>query len=115
MLHCRAVLDRSERLTASCAVTQRVVLRTEATIASTETPPIVLDGAHVMGEDGRVRFQALPAPTGEERRAWTEEIASRVTRLLRRRGLLDGDDARCDEAPSALQACQAASGWPDLA
>ena len=70
---------------------------------------IVLDGVHVMSEDGRVRFQALPAPTGVERRAWTEAIASRVTRLLRRRGLLEGDDAGCDEAPSALQSCQAAS------
>jgi len=72
---------------------------------------IVLDGVHVMGKDGRVRFQALPAPTGKERRAWTEEIASRVARLLRRRGLLAGDDgqATCDEAPSALEACQAAS------
>ncbi len=70
---------------------------------------IVLDGVHVMGEDGRVRLQALPAPTGEERRAWTEAIASRVTRLLRRRGLHEGDDAGCDEAPSALQDCQAAS------
>ena len=47
-------------------------------------------------------MQVLPAPRGEERRAWTEEIASRVTRLLRRRGLLEGNGASCDEPPSAL-------------
>jgi hypothetical protein len=71
---------------------------------------LVFDGVHVMGADGRLRFQALPPPTPRERREWTETIVGLVTRLLRRQGLLgeDASGASAEEA-SVLDACQAAS------
>ncbi len=71
----------------------------------------VVDGVHALGADGRLRFHALPPPTAQECRARTELIASRVRRLLMRRGLLREDGASDDagEPLSVLDACQAAS------
>jgi hypothetical protein len=50
---------------------------------------IVLDGVYVDEADGRPGFRLLPAPTAAEVPALTEQVARRVTRVLRRRGLLD--------------------------
>ena len=71
---------------------------------------IVLDGVHVEGNDGRVRFRVLPAPTAREKRQLTETIARRVRRLLKRKGLLADDESfESAEPASALDLCQTAS------
>jgi len=71
---------------------------------------IVLDGVHVMGADGRLRFHALPRLTATERVALTATIARRVRLLLGRRGLLAGEEwAGSEEEATVLDACRAAS------
>jgi hypothetical protein len=61
---------------------------------------LVLDGVYVDESDGRPGFRPLPAPTKAELHALTATVARKVTRVLRRRGLLQEallDDAAADE------------------
>ena len=61
---------------------------------------IVLDGVYVDESDGRPGFRPLPAPTKAELHTLTATVARKVTRALRRRGLLHEtvlDDAAADE------------------
>ena len=72
---------------------------------------IVLDGVHQEAPDGSVSFHALPAPSQREIDDLTTLLAERLTRLLRRRGLLDDDESEPDPewSESLLTHCQAAS------
>jgi len=52
---------------------------------------LVLEGVFTATDDGGVRFHPLPAPTDEEVARVLATVATRVRRLLRRRGLEAGE------------------------
>ena len=68
---------------------------------------VVADGVFVEEDDGEVSFHAVPAPTDAEVEELCAKVAVRVTRLLRKRGFLDGE--REEEAGDMLSRLQAAS------
>ncbi len=64
---------------------------------------LVADGAWHERPNGTLRFEAAPAPTLDEVAALAEQIADRLTRMFRRRGLpLRGAE---DEGPDPLAVC----------
>ena len=70
-----------------------------------------IDGVYALDEQGTPRLHFLPAPTPSDIRDVTASVASRVCRILRRRGLLRDEAADPNEPTtdsSALDACHAA-------
>ena len=61
---------------------------------------IVLDGVFVWDADAGPVFQRVPPPTDAEVQEVVDEIAVRVERLLRRRGLLDEENGDQEEEES---------------
>ena len=70
---------------------------------------VAIDGGYTIDDVGNPHFHFAPPPTQAEVEQVAKRVMTRVTRMLRRRGLL-GDDAseatELEQEPTALQACR---------